>query len=303
MFVISRIEQYKFSSCAAVYAESSRKLINYDNPNWDPSKAKDNVYLIEPLIQSGIEQHILNRKKEYKCRLSTDPSLPLNKQTNCFCQAIFTASPEFFQRLTEKQKEQYFEHCLSFFSSKFESVEIIDAVWHKDETTDHLHVNFLPFIAKRNSKGKLKTVFSSSELFQGKDFFTRYQDEFHDYIQERYPNIPFERKGDLHQDHLSVREYKEVRALVEEAKEELVEIEIIKEEAKHSVTPLIDAKIANADLKRENNKLKESNKKLQKTIDAYNWFIRFLLEKFPKLQPLVDAFFKQKTVGDNERSR
>lgn len=292
MFVISRIEQYKFSDCAAVYAEAERKLARYDNPDWHPERVKDNVHLIYPLVDKSIEQHILDRKKEFKCRLSTDPNLPLNKQTNCYCQALFTASPEFFQGLSKQDSDQFFEHCLDFFSSYLpRSVEIISAVVHYDETTPHMHVSFLPSIAKRNSKGKMKTVFSSSDLFQGKDYFTQYQDAFFEHMQLRYPDIPFDRKGAEHQDHLSITEYKQVQAEIKKSKERLEEIDQIKQDALNDSTPLINAKIANADLRREKQLLEKENEKLKSSLRCYNSFVKFLLSKFPMLKPLIDAFY------------
>lgn len=296
MFVISRIEQYKFTDAAAVFAESERKLARYDNPDWNPEKARDNVHLVEPIFDGSLETHILSKKQQFKCRLSVDPSLPLNKQTNCFCQALFTASPEVFQSLTRAETDQFFEDCLTFFSVKFESVEIISAVQHMDETTPHLHINFLPLIAKRNSKGTMKTVFSTSALFDGKDFFAKYQDEFYEYMKERYPDLPLVRKGEEKQEHLTVKEYKQVQANIEKAKDELELIQEAKKEAKQSNTPLIDAKIANADLRRENEKLK-------KDLDYYQRLTDYFFNQFPKLKAIADIFRKQWVKFVRDRGR
>ncbi len=294
MFVISRIETYKFSDAAAVYAESERTLTRYDNPDWHPERVKDNVHLIAPLVESGIEKHILDRKKEFGCRLSIDSSLPLNKQTNCFCQAYFGASPEFFQGLTKKQTDDFFERALKYFSSSFPSVEIISAVIHYDETTPHMHVNFLPIMRKQNNRGKWKTVFCSSDLFDGKDFFTKYQDNYYEFMKSHYPELPLERKGEEHQDHLSVKEFKQVQADIARAKEELQQIEEIKKEAIGSNTPLIDAKIANAELKRKNQLLEKENDELRRSVVNFHKFVDYLASKFPALKPLVDYYYSLK---------
>lgn len=283
MFVISRIEQYKFSDCAAVYAESERTLTRYDNPDWHPERQKDNVHLVSPLFDSGIEKHILERKKQYKCRLSIDSTLPTEKQTNCFCQSLFTASPEFFAGMTKEQTDEYFERALSFFSSSFPSVEIISAVIHYDESTPHLHINFLPLIAKRNSKGKMKTVFSSSELFKGKDFFSRYQDSFFDYMKELYPEKPLERKGEVKQDHLTIREFKAKQQELEQVKEELEEVKQLKEEVICSGGKVLDLKIANA-------KLKSENKRLEKDLSLYRNFLLWMENKLPSVKVVIDHF-------------
>lgn len=307
MFVISRIEQYKFSDASAVYAESERKLTRYDNPDWHPDRVKDNVHLISPLVESSIEKHILDRKKEFGCRLSIDPSLPRNKQTNCFCQALFTASPELFQRLAKAETDEFFEHALNFFSSSFPTVEIVNAVVHYDEVTPHMHVGFLPVMRKQSSRGKEKTVFCASDLFAGKDFFVDYQDRFYEYMRGFYPDLPLDRKGEVQQEHLTVTEYKEVQANIAKAKAELEQIKEYKKEAAGMDTPFITAKIANAELRKENEKLQLENKKLQRSLDNYNWFIGYLLKRFPALKPLVDFYYdlkaKEKTGKFEKKER
>ena len=245
MFVISRIEQYKFSDCAAVYAEAERTLARYDNPDWHPELVSNNLHLVQPSFSGGIEQYILSIKQKYKCRLSVDPTLPLDKQTNCFCQALFTASPEVFYGLTKDDIDQFFADCLSFFKSQFPSCEIVSAVIHYDESTPHLHISFLPLVQKENSRGKLKTVFSSSDLFKGKDFFVKYQDRFFDHMKSLYPELPLERKGEEKREHLTVPEFKEVQRKIDRANEELKEIEELKLETLGTTAPLFNAKMEN----------------------------------------------------------
>lgn len=274
MFVISRIEHYKFSECAAVFAEAERCLTHYDNPDWHSDKVGQNYHLIEKSFSGSLESYLLDLKKEYRCRMSIDSTLPREKQTNVMSQAFFGASPEFFDGMTPVEIRNYFEHCLSFFQSKFTSVEVLSAVVHMDETTPHLHISFLPLTQKKNSKGIEKTVFSTSDLFRGKDFFADYQDSFYSYMNDRYSDYHLERKGPVKQDHLTIREYKRIQNELSSARDELADLQEIAADLRDK--PSIDIQIENA--------------RLRKELSLYARFIAYLRQRFPQLEPLFRTF-------------
>lgn len=281
MFVISRFEHYKFSSAVAVFAESERKLARYDNPDYRPEKTVENVYLERPFLTADLETYILDRAAEFKCRMSTNPELPVEKQTNVMSQCLYTASAEFFEGMSRDEIVDYFKHCFKFFRIWFPSVEVLSAVVHFDEVTPHLHISFLPLISKVNSRGKLKTVFSTSELFKGKDFFTNYQNEFYAYMDRLYPYKQIDRKGDVEHDHLTVQEFKakqrEIEKLektIDELNAEADELEAYIEEVK--AEPSLSLKIENADLRRQ--------------LSYYERVCEYLLKKFPQLKPIFDYF-------------
>lgn len=293
MYVISRIESYKFSQAAAVYAESERTLARYDNPDYKPELSCTNVHLMQPFVGS-VENLLLQLKKDFGCRMVTDSSVVEERQTNVLCQCLFSASPEFIEEMTKPEIDNYYKSCLYFFQQKFPSVPILSAVIHYDEVTPHMHVTFLPVCTKENKKGELKTLFSTSELFKGRDFFPKYQEEFYQWMLLRYPERHLQRKGDVKQEHLTVQEYKErkreiaeLERVVENLKEEVEVINSVVEDAKS--VPSIALQIQNAELENE--------------LSKYRKFVRFLLEKFPQLNKAYEVFQRSGKGVDRAKGR
>lgn len=257
MFAISRIEFYKHSECSAVFAESERTLARYDNPDWDKSRVSENVFLVVPSFSGKVDDYILSLKEKYKCRMSVNPELAYERQTNVMGQVLFTATPELLASMPKDQQIRYFIRCVDFFEEQFPTCEIISAVVHYDEANPHLHLNFLPLVRKKNSKGIEKTVFSSSTLFDGKDAFSIYQDKFYSFMNSEFEYWKLQRRNEETRPHLTVKEYKQLR---------------------DCNNPSLQMKIENAELR--------------KSISLYDKFLAYLGMKFPQLVPIISRFYK-----------
>lgn len=229
-FAISRIANYKFSDVGGVLKEALRTLPNYDNPECDPSKSYLNVSLVDCDLKGFTpEKYILNYRKEnnIKGRFNTRARNSKNL-TNCMSQALFTASKEYLDGFDRDGQIKYFEDCLSFFRSEFSNVPILSAIIHFDETTPHMHVTFLPIVERINSKtGELESIFSTTKLMPGKDFFAKYQDRFYNYISAKYDGLE---RGNSDRKNLDVKSYKIVSQALQEAQNKSREIEALRKE-------------------------------------------------------------------------
>lgn len=214
-YAISRVASYKFSDCGGVLKEALRTLPNYDNPDCDPLKSYLNVALVECNLQGlSPEKYILKYREDnnIKGRFNTSATNPKNL-TNVMCQALFTTSKEYLDNMTRDEQIEFFELCLEFFRKKFPSVHIASAIIHFDETTPHMHVTFLPTVERiRKKTGEKETIFSTTELMPGKDFYQKYQDEFFAFITSHYDGFS---RGKSNRKNLSVEDYKEFCRLKE----------------------------------------------------------------------------------------
>ena len=121
MYAISRLASYKFNAVGGVLKEALRTLPNYDNPDCDPNKSYLNVALVETDLQGLTpEKFILQYRKDndIKGRFNTNAKNP-KSNTNCMCQALFTASKEFLDQLDRDDQIQYFNNCLILPSEYF----------------------------------------------------------------------------------------------------------------------------------------------------------------------------------------
>lgn len=60
------------------------------------------------------------------------------------CQALATASHEFFNGKSEEEIRAFFEKCYKEIADEFGEENIVSAVVHLDEKTPHMHLNFVP---------------------------------------------------------------------------------------------------------------------------------------------------------------
>ena len=61
-------------------------------------------------------------------------------------QAVYSASPGFFECVPAEVQQEYFRQCLDFHQSKYG--QTINAVIHRDEKTPHLHVVSVPLVQR-----------------------------------------------------------------------------------------------------------------------------------------------------------
>ena len=93
------------------------------------------------------------------------------------CQAMCTASPDFFKNKTPEEIKKYFEDCLNFLSKKYGKDNIVSATVHMDEKTPHMHVNFVPITTDNRLCAK--------DLFK-KWSLRNLQDQAHSQVFDKY---------------------------------------------------------------------------------------------------------------------
>lgn len=150
------MEKYKRQEVSPVEEENERdESYQASNPNIDSRRTKDNYNIIYP-FKSYIE--IINRRLaqlELKRKIRSDAIL-----MNSF---VVTSDGEFFKGLHPWEQRDFFRDCVQFFENKYGERNMISAVVHIDETTPHLHLNFIPINDGRLSS---KSLFDRQKLAQ-----------------------------------------------------------------------------------------------------------------------------------------
>ncbi|MDV9295825.1 MobV family relaxase, partial [Clostridioides difficile] len=75
----------------------------------------------------------------------------IRKDAILMCENVISASPEFFLGMEQSEKEKYFKYAYEFLKDRYGDKNIVSATVHFDETTPHMHFNFVPI----TSDGKL----------------------------------------------------------------------------------------------------------------------------------------------------
>ncbi len=148
------MEKYKRQDVSPVEKENERDE-NYQgsNPQIDCERTSDNYHLIYP---QGKYIDMINKRLDtltLKRKIRSDAIL-----MNSF---VIGSDGEFFRGMRAWGQYAFFEDCARFFMDKYGYENMLSAVVHVDETTPHLHLNFVPI---NNGRLSSKSLFDRQKL-------------------------------------------------------------------------------------------------------------------------------------------
>ncbi len=163
---ILRVATYKMGAINFIGREEYRQDYKHKNGDIDKERSHLNVTI-------GNKEKTLYRA--WKNRLDKlGIEIPKRKTQNAMEQIMITASPDFFKSLgwdaelakgwsredIPQQIKQYFNDALSFVREYIGRENVISATLHFDETSPHMHVDYIPIIS---GKQKRKDVYLKDE--------------------------------------------------------------------------------------------------------------------------------------------
>ena len=201
-YAILRFAKYKGPEIGRIEAHNERTKETYaSNPDVDLARSKDNFHLVEPerAYRAEAERQI----KAAGCRTRSDSVRVV--------EALFTASPEFFQGKKPDEIRTFFREAMNFLTTYQAKETIISAVVHMDEKTPHMHLSFVPMTAD----GRL----SAKEIVGNKKKLTWWQDEFWKHMVQKYPELERgQSASETGRDHIPPRIFKEMTRLDKQRK-------------------------------------------------------------------------------------
>ena len=146
------MEKYKRQDVTPVEKENERDE-NYQgsNPQIDSKRTSGNYHLIYP---QGKYIDMINK------RLAT-LTLKRKIRSDAILMNSFVIGGEFFKGMGTMKQYAFFEDCTRFFAEKYGYENMLSAVVHVDETTPHLHLNFVPI---NNGRLSSKSLFDRQKL-------------------------------------------------------------------------------------------------------------------------------------------
>ncbi len=199
------MEKYKRQDVSPIEKENERDK-NYigSNPQIDSERTSENYHIIYP---QGKYIDMINKRLAtltLKRKIRSDAIL-----MNSF---VISSDGEFFKGLRAWEQRAFFEDCVQFFVEKYGYENMLSAVVHVDETTPHMHLNFVPI-----NDGRL----SSKSLFDKKKL-SELQTELWEQVGKKYG---LKRgKENSQATHITAAEHK-AKAIVQWAEQKRDEIE------------------------------------------------------------------------------
>ena len=135
---ILRFAKYKGPTVSRIEAHNERTKETYaSNPDIKTELSKHNFH---PVVPPGKYREVANQIiRKAGCRVRKDSVTAV--------EVLITASPEFFEKKSRKEIQEFFAHAVEFMKSKQNPDTYISAVVHVDEKTPHMHLCFVPITA------------------------------------------------------------------------------------------------------------------------------------------------------------
>lgn len=215
---IIRVAKFNSSAVRGIQIHDEReKDKSHSNPDIDFSKTEDN-YSLKERPNKKYNQVIKERIDSLELKKA------VRKDAVVMCSFVVTSDKDFFNNISLEQEKAYFQKAYNFVKEKYGEQNIISAEVHKDETTPHLHINFIP--VTQDNRLSAKSLFDKKSLKQ-------LQDDFYSQVSREFG---LDRGGvEEHQKNIDKVTYKK-----EKVKNELHEIEQIEKETSEKRAVVLD---------------------------------------------------------------
>ena len=291
-YAIIRNEKYTLNQLNVVFRHNERKNTNYSNKDIIKENGKNNYSIKQ--CNTSYEKAFRDIKEKYNLKGK------IKNTSNVACEYLITASPEFFETLSENEIKRYFESAYKFVCSFKNLGEqyILSSKVHLDESTPHLHLIYLPVVHTLDNKsGERIEKLCCTDFWKGKNSYKILQDNFYDYMTKC--GFDFERGDTKDNKHIKIEDLKKVTNFeMQKYEKEIINLEQefniedteeLKKEYKRIIkkfntlanqytrikTITNNAIYKQELLQQENNSIKLENEELQKE----NNYLRNFLEK------------------------
>ena len=138
-YIVLNMKKYPQGDIAKVALENERQegYVRIGKETIDTSRTKNNYHIISP-PDNGYAEFIDQRIKQagVKRKVKDDAIKMVS--------FVMTSDKDFFDDMLPQVERAFFTDCVNFVKKRYGKENIISAVVHKDETTPHLHINFVP---------------------------------------------------------------------------------------------------------------------------------------------------------------
>lgn len=216
-FSICRIAKIKSSGVTGIQIHDRREMgVSHTNEDIDWSRTNENIDLLDQ--KEKFRTAVKNRIDELNLKRAP------RKDATVMVQCLITSDKAFFEKMNKEEQVEFFKKSYDFIKDRYGKENMVSATIHFDESTPHMHVNFVPV----TEDGRL----SARDLFSPKQL-RELQDDFNKYINDKGYDLDRGKK-DSKRKHLKVEEYKlETRFAELKRKENEINNEMLKLEEEH----------------------------------------------------------------------
>lgn len=180
------------------------------NEDIDPERTKDNYDIVES--DKTLYQRVKERIEELK-----ESGSRVQKNSVVMYSNVLTVPIEQAKIWGEEKTDAYFKACYDFFCQEFGKENVVSAKVHKDETTPHMHLHFVP-VNKENGKLQARIAMNKQKLNYIHDALPKF-------LQERGFDVVRASGKTKDKNIENVHEFKEVKRKIAEEQKALEQLE------------------------------------------------------------------------------
>ena len=143
---MAHIDKFKASQVNGLLEHNARtdetRPHNHSNEDIDPTRTKDNYELHS--TEGTAQQRHKARMSELHCMQRDDVTV--------LDSLVVTLPPD----VKPEDERKFFQSCYAFACGDYGKENIINATVHKDETTPHIHIGFIPVVEDTIKRGEHK---------------------------------------------------------------------------------------------------------------------------------------------------
>lgn len=180
------------------------------NLDIDLERTINNFDLVES--EKNLYQRVKGRVDELKAEGSR-----VQKNSVVMYSNILTVPVKQAEKWGEQKTEEYFKACYEFFCKEFGKENVVSAKIHKDESTPHMHLHFVP-VNKENGKLQARVSMNKKKINYIHDNLPKFLQEKGFEVERASGKTKDKNVEDIH-------EFKQIKNAINEKENELEKIE------------------------------------------------------------------------------
>lgn len=138
MAVYAILRTKKLKTIQDVAGSGSHVFRLRETPNADTKRKNENKILV------SIESNLLHQLVSSRIEQGLNKKSKVRKDSVRAIEFILTASPEWFEKATKEQFEEWQKANVEWLKAKYGEPNLVSAVLHLDEQTPHIHAHIVP---------------------------------------------------------------------------------------------------------------------------------------------------------------
>ncbi|EDW5948325.1 recombinase [Salmonella enterica subsp. enterica serovar Enteritidis] len=176
------------------------------NDDIDLERTKNNYDLVES--EKNLYQRVKQRVDELK-----ENGSRVQKNSVVMYSNILTVPQEQAEKWGEQKTDDYFKACYEFFCKEFGKENVVSGKIHKDETTPHMHLHFVP-VNIENGKLQARVAMNKAKINYIHDALPKF-------LQERGFDV-VRASGKTKENNIeNIHEFKEIKKRISEQEQQL----------------------------------------------------------------------------------